>query len=115
MIASQDWYPLNPDPLDPIECDRVTGAVVELGRVRAFVCGHALRIFERAASVHVGRDPGSPERMAVDAYLEAHVGRAALNHAVGVDAVNSMVGEPASAANCRAEEGALAAVTQTSR
>jgi hypothetical protein len=25
------------------------------------MCGHELRIFERAAGVHVGRDPGGPK------------------------------------------------------
>ena len=99
MIVSQDGYSLNNDPLNLIECDLVTGAVVELGRARTFVCGHELRIFEGAAGVHIGRDPGRPKRMAINAPLEGHVGRAALDHAVGVDAVHRMVGEPARAAN----------------
>ena len=47
--------PLNPDLLDLIERALVTGAVVELDGARAFVCGHALRIFEHAAGIHIGR------------------------------------------------------------
>jgi hypothetical protein len=53
--------------------------------------------------------------MAVDARLEAHRSRAALDHAPGVDTMHRMVGEPASAAHGRAEGGGLAAVTQPGR
>src|SRR5215813_11811523 len=68
--------PLNPDPLDLIECDLVTGAVIELGSAGAFVRRHALGVFQRAAGVHVGGDPSGPEGMTVDPYLETHGGRA---------------------------------------
>src|SRR2546423_10838919 len=93
MIASQDEYPLNNDPLDLIEGDLVTGAVVEFGRARAFVCGHELRIFERAAGIHVGRNACGPKCMTINTPLEAHRSRTALDHAVGIDAVHGLVRE----------------------
>ena len=43
--------PLNPDPLDLIERDLVAGTIVELGGSWAFMRGHELCIFERAACV----------------------------------------------------------------
>src|SRR5216684_1608722 len=113
MIASQDGYPLNNDPLDLIEGDLVTGAVVEFSRARAFVCGHELRIFEGAPGVHVSRDPGSPKCMTINAPLEAHRRRAALDHAVGIDAVHGLVREHAAVPHGGAEEGTLAAVADT--
>ena len=38
-----------------VERDLVAGAVVELGGARAFVRGHELGVFERAAGFEVGR------------------------------------------------------------
>ncbi len=39
----------NPDPLDFVEVDLVTGAVVKLGRLRAFVVGDLLGVFDSAS------------------------------------------------------------------
>ena len=107
--------PLNPDPLDLVERDLVTGAVIKLGGAWAFMRGHELRVFERTAGVHIGGDAGRPKRMAIDAHLEPHGGRAALDHAIGVDTVHGFVGECATVPHSRAEEGTLAAVTQPGR
>jgi len=104
--------PLTPHPLDLVERDRIASVVVGLGGARAFVRGHALRVFQRAASVYRGGDPRGPERMTVDARLEAHSGRAALDHAVGVDAVHGLLDEHARAADRRVEEGNLAVVAE---
>lgn len=41
----------NHNPLHLVERDLVTCSVVELGRARAFVRGHELRVFERAANL----------------------------------------------------------------
>ena len=60
----------NLDPLDLIERDRIAGAVVELGRARAFVRRHVLRVFERPAAFEVGGDPGCSKCMAPDPYLQ---------------------------------------------
>jgi hypothetical protein len=102
--------PLNLDPLDLIERDRIASAVIELGRIRAFVGRHGLDVFEGATGVEVDGDPGRPERMAVDPHLEAHRGHVALDHTVGVDVVHGAFGERAGTAHGGAEEGALAAV-----
>jgi hypothetical protein len=37
---------------------------------------HRLRIFEGTAGFQIGGDPGGPERMEVDPYLEAGIRRA---------------------------------------
>jgi hypothetical protein len=42
--AALRTWPLNLDPLDFIEGDRVASTIVELGRLRAFVRGHSLRV-----------------------------------------------------------------------
>ena len=56
----------NLDPLDFIEGDLVAGAVVKLGRARAFVCGHCLGVFERAASLHIRGYAGRAEYVAAE-------------------------------------------------
>src|SRR2546425_7309905 len=86
-------WPLNLDPLDFVEGDGVAGTIIELGRLRAFVGGHGLRVFQRAPGFEIDGDPRGPERMAVDPPLEAHRGRAMLDHTIGVDAVHGVVGE----------------------
>jgi hypothetical protein len=53
---------LDRDPLDFIERDLIAGTVIELGCARAFVGGHGLGVFQRAAGFQVGRDAGGPER-----------------------------------------------------
>jgi hypothetical protein len=47
--------------LDLVECDLVAGAAVELGGARAFVRGHRLGVFERAAALEVGGNAGRAE------------------------------------------------------
>jgi hypothetical protein len=49
----------NRDPLDLVEGGRIARAVVEFGGAWAFVRGHGLGIFERAAGFQIGGDPGS--------------------------------------------------------
>ena len=62
-------------PLDLVEGDLIAGAVVELRGARAFVRGHAVRVFECAAGVHRGGDAGRPKGMTVDPDLEVYGGR----------------------------------------
>ena len=57
---------LNIDPLDFIERDLVAGAVVKLGRARAFVRGHGLRVFERAAGFEIGADASRAKHVAAE-------------------------------------------------
>lgn len=112
MATAHRTWRLNHDPLDLVERDRVPGAVVELGGLRAFVRRHRLRVLQRAARVQVDGDPGGPKRMAIDPALQAHRGGAALDHAVGVDPVHGVLGQRAAVPHGRAEEGGLAAVPQ---
>src|ERR1700730_14733386 len=57
-------------PLDLVEGDLITGTVVQLGGTRTFVRSHGLGVFERAASLKIGRDPSCPEGVAAD--LDLH-------------------------------------------
>lgn len=66
------------------------GAVVELGDAGALVCGHWLRVPERNASLEVGGDAGRREGVAADPDAHAERGGAALDHAVGLDAVHAV-------------------------
>jgi hypothetical protein len=63
----------NLDPLDLVERDRVAGAVVELGRTRAFVRGHRLGVFQRPAAFKISGDPGRAEHVAAESLREASV------------------------------------------
>ena len=47
------FIPLDRDPLDFIECDRITGAIVQLGGAWAFVRRHGLGIFQCVAGTTV--------------------------------------------------------------
>jgi hypothetical protein len=48
-------YTSNRNSLHLIQCDLVTRAVIEFGRARAFVRGHGLGVFERAAGFEIRR------------------------------------------------------------
>ena len=48
----------NPDSLDLIERNLVLGAVVQLGGTRRLMRRNLLGVFERAAVLHVSRNPG---------------------------------------------------------
>jgi hypothetical protein len=67
----------------------------------------AWAFFERAAGFKICSDAGCPERVAADLDLHAEFGRAALDHAPGVDPVHRRGRERARAADGRAEQGAL--------
>jgi hypothetical protein len=53
-----NFTPSDRDPLDFIERDFITGAIVEFGGARAFMRRHRLRVFER----NVGWGPGKRHR-----------------------------------------------------
>jgi len=98
------------DPLNLIERDLVTGAVVQLGCARAFVRGHSLGIFERAAGLEVGSNPGRAKYVAPDLSVEASFGRAPADHLIGIDTVHRPIRQHSGSAGRRAEEGGLTAV-----
>ena len=64
-------------PLDLVQRDFIAGAIIELGRARAFVCSHGLSVFERAAGFEVGGDAGRAEHVAAECkYLHYPAGPA---------------------------------------
>ena len=78
---------LHSHTFDFVECDGVASTVIELGGAGALVRGHTLRMFEDAASVHVGRNACGPERMTADTHLETYRNGASPDHAGGIDTV----------------------------
>ena len=54
-----------------IERDLIAGAIVELGRARAFMRGHGLGVLQRAAGFEVGGDAGCSKRVTTDPDLHA--------------------------------------------
>jgi hypothetical protein len=107
--------PLNCDPLDLIERDLIAGAVVELGRARAFVCCHGLGILERAAGLEIGGNAGRAKHVTAELDLEPGISRAPAHHAIGVDPVHRLVGQNIGLADRRAEEGGLAGLSDAGR
>src|SRR5271170_1363201 len=55
-----------PDPLHLVLGEPLLRAVVKLGRARALMRGHFLRMLERTAVGEIGGDPGSAECVAAD-------------------------------------------------
>lgn len=75
---------LNPDPLDLIERDFVTGPVIELSRARRLVICDRLRRLQRAAVEQVRRDSGRAPRVAANIDAEARGQGAPADHPVDV-------------------------------
>ena len=97
----------NRNPLDLIERDLIAGAIVQLGGARAFMRRHGLRVFQSAAGFEIGGNAGGAKGMAANLGPRAEVGGAALDHAVGVDAVHGFIRQRAGAASGGAEQGGL--------
>src|SRR5271166_6760321 len=106
----QNSQPSNRNALDLIERDLISGAVIQLRGARALVCGHKLRVFQRAAVVEISGDAGRTKTVATDAGLQASRSSAALNHVPGIDAVHRSLRQQPRATERRAEEGRLAGV-----
>lgn len=105
----------NLDPLDLVERDGVAGAVIELGRPRAFMRCHSLRVLERAAAFKIRCDSGRAEHMAAETLREPSVGRAPAHHAVGIDPVHRARRQSIASADRGAKEGSFAKVTDAGR
>src|SRR3954469_2504619 len=71
------------------------GAVIELGRSRALVCRHFLRVLERAAVREIGGDAGRPERVTADRFGDAGRRGAASDHAPGIGLTHQLLGQHA--------------------
>lgn len=65
------------NPFNFIEGDLVARPVIELGRPRAFMSGHKLRVFEGAAVFQIGRDAGRTECVASNSNIRADLSWAA--------------------------------------
>ncbi len=82
-------YPEHPafldrDPLDFIERDFVSAAVIKLGCPRRFVVGDLLRHFQLAAVLQIRRDAGRAKGMIANARFDAGRFRTPANDSVGV-------------------------------
>jgi hypothetical protein len=84
---------LNYNLLDLVEREALFRAVVELGGARALMCGHRLRVLQRAAVGEIRRDPGRPERVVADRRQDAGGECALAHHAPGVDLGHRLIGE----------------------
>ena len=60
--------------LDLIERDLVVAAIIELGRARALVRRHLLRVFEQTAVEQIDGDAGRPEAVTADPGEKAGLG-----------------------------------------
>ena len=87
------WFDvaLDRNTLDLIEGNLVPRAIIELGRAWAFMRGHGLGVFERAARVEISRDAGRPEDVATKLAFETGLGGAAADHFIGVNTVHRPV------------------------
>ena len=63
---SGTYYFSKPNPLYLVLRQPFLRPVVELGRTRAFMRRHLLRVFQRASVCEVRRDPRRPKRMIAD-------------------------------------------------
>jgi len=114
-LCHESFLCLNRNPLDLIQRDPVTRAVVELCRSRAFVRCHGLGVLQSATSFEVCSDARGPKRMTSNPDLHGKPRRAALDHAPGVDPVHRLVRQRAGATGGGAEQGSLAGITETGR
>src|ERR1700726_4590787 len=111
-VLSMAWYSPSdrpprrsqPDSLDLVLGEPLLGAVVELGRARALVRGHFLRVIERAAVGEVGRDPGGAERVAADRLRNAGSRGPSADHPPGIRLAHRLVGEQAAVVTPRRAE-----------
>jgi hypothetical protein len=76
--------PLKSDPLYLVLSETLLCAVVELGRARALVRGHRLRMLERAAISEIGCDTGRAKSVIADRSMNARRRSSPADHAPGV-------------------------------
>src|SRR5208282_1897740 len=86
-------HPAKADAFNLVLCEPLFPAVIKLGRARALVRGHFLRVLKRAAVGEVSGDPGGAKRVASNFSRDAgHLGASA-DHAPGIGLVHGAVGQ----------------------
>ena len=84
VIISLSCAGLHSDPFDLVEADLVLLSVIELRRAGAGMISHRGGVFQRAAVLQVGGDPGRPEAMVADPGADAGCQGASLHHETGI-------------------------------
>src|SRR6266481_1584083 len=92
ITMTRGSFALKPDALNLVLGEPLLGAVVELGRTRALMRRHFLRVLERAAVGEIGGNPGGAKRVATDFRRDPGRLGAAADHAPGVGLVHGAVG-----------------------
>jgi len=64
-------HELQSNPLDLVLREAIFGAIIELGRPRAFMRSHRLRVLKRTTVAEIGRDPGRTESVVADRRMNA--------------------------------------------
>ena len=54
FVMAHTIFVSQPDPLDLVLGEPIFRAIIKLGRARAFMRGHRLRVLERAAIAEIG-------------------------------------------------------------
>src|ERR1700730_17331588 len=103
---------LDADPLDLIEAPRVAAAIVELRRAGRGMVRHRRSLFEGAAVLEIGGDPGRPEAVIAELGFNPSRRRAPTDHRIGVRLRQHGARELAGASADRAEQRPLGIVAQ---
>ena len=107
---------LQPDALHLVLREPLLRVVVELGRARALVRRHFLRVLECAAIGEIGGNAGGAKRVATDFGRDTGRLGATADHAPGVGLVHGAVGQPIGFVAARgAEQPALAVLGDAGR
>src|SRR5712671_5010105 len=93
ITMTRGSFALKPDALNLVLGEPLLGAVVELGRTRALMRRHFLRVFEHTAIGEVGGNPGRAKCMAPDRRGDAGRLRAAADHEPGIGLRQRPVGQ----------------------
>ena len=87
------WLLSQPDPLHFVLREPVLRSIVEFGRARAFMRGHGLRVFKRAAIAEIGGNAGRAKSVVADRRDDAGRRGAPADHAPGVGLSHRLLGQ----------------------
>jgi hypothetical protein len=93
MGAKRRNNSLKSNPLHLVLRQPFLGAIVKLGRARAFMRSHRLGVLKRAAVAEIGSDPGRAERVIADRRHDAGGRCAAADHAPGIRLRHGLLGQ----------------------